>query len=871
MEQQLFFISSIAGILLLANIMGYYIFKFKRNFEAEQASRIKHKTMSEKLQRELNTNQTELAETQVELEKKKKEVNHLEESLEAKRAESEKLQQELNTTQVELKDQKNRVNCLEKNLQAERASRIQYKTESERLQRALNITQVELEKKKKEINRLKKRVKDIGGKRGSGSNGPEYSTNHQTEYNPKPDLVCRKNGWQWEIVLVVPEERLPVEIQQNGVSLSGSNGEYRLNDFSEDLTVIYEANEERVELYNDQSPLIFKLRKKWKGDGRKVRALSRGYFIVFALNEWQRRGTKEACSDGRFSAHYFYADDNITTDDFEGHELPSNQEGFSLRGSHIYDNSEKGLLFIEDPPNLEPAESVLWARIGEEGGGDWKGENFKPAEKTVKEVLNGQQGWFYVRVYDNEVKLIDSNDFRYSQTLKEIWVNGTMYSEEMLLVPSANGYMETTIQFIDTKGNNISPEKMGNNSHASIYDDGAVIVAPHPDGDLTEWKVDRVDTVISLPRIWWRITKTDNSSDEWIDTPIVMSRKEFRENTDAVVQISLPSNIEKIQVGFGFDLHRSYSTDDENQNKRRIELPIRDFVDYEEIEIPFSKNIYLNIQCNGKILPIICVPAEEPLLKKILINDTIYPEAMLLVPSTDGYTETISIRFIDAKGSNIRPKQKGNNSRVSICDDGAVIFAPPDSALTKGPDSDLTEWNVDNLDKVVSLPRIWWRITKTNDFSDGWCDEPIVMPRQKFRRNMNAIVQISLPSSVYKIRAEFGSDFQRSYSYKPTTDNKNKRIFELPIRDLDYKEIERPSSKSTYLNIQCNEEKLLIIRVPAEGEICPECDSNRLTKINSEKDKLMWYQCQLCKWESQKYNVLADESQSAIQITEEQR
>ena len=65
MEQQLFFISSIAGILLLANIMGYYIFKFKRNFEAEQASRIKHKTMSERLQRELNTTQTELDETKV--------------------------------------------------------------------------------------------------------------------------------------------------------------------------------------------------------------------------------------------------------------------------------------------------------------------------------------------------------------------------------------------------------------------------------------------------------------------------------------------------------------------------------------------------------------------------------------------------------------------------------------------------------------------------------------------------------------------------------------------------------------------------------------------------------------------------------------
>ena len=1119
MEQQLFFISSIAGILLLANIMGYYIFKFKRNFEAEQARRIKYKKMSERLQRELNTIQAELeqkqneanrlqenlqaerasriteseqlqrelatiqtelgqkqneinhleenlqaeqtesqrlrhelATTEVELEEQKNEGNHLEENLKAEQAsrrqyekeserlqhelntiqvelgekenevnrleenlqeeqaESEQLQRELNTTQLELRerenevnrlqgnlqeeqaksgqlqrelktiqteleeqkntinhleenfqeerenrihyeakteklqrelkttqeelqDNKNKVNCLENNLEAERETRIQYETASERLQHELSTIQAELKKQKKEINRLEKKIKeksdnrasteqsdiqeleenstdsakprsqegaepdsssdsktdpageyatekktetgkikkprDIAGLRGSGSNGSEGSTDHQTEYNPRPELVCRKNGWQWEILLTVPEEQFPVEVRQNGAILPSINEEYRLDNFFENLTIIHENSKEGVELCNDESPLIFKLQKKWKGDGRKVRGISRGYFIIFAPNEWERQGNppvaQEACSDRKFSAHYFYSDDSTTTDGFEGHELPSNQEGFSLRGSQIYDNSDQGLLFIGDPPDLKPTESVLWARIGEEGGEGWKGENFRPSERNMGEVLKGRQGWFYVRVYDEAAQLIESNDFRYSQTLKEIWVNGTMYSEEMLLVPSANGYMETIIQFIDTKGDNISPEKMGNNSHASIHDDDAIIVAPHPDGDLTEWKVGRVDTVISLPRIWWRITKTDNSSEEWRDTPIVMSRKEFRENTDAVVQISLPSNIEKIQVGFGFDLHRSYSTDDENQNKRRIELPIRDFVDYEEIEIPFSKNIYLNIQCNRKILPIICVPAEEPLLKKILINDTIYPDAMLLVPSTDGYTETISIRFIDAKGNNIRPKQKGNNSRVSICDDGAVIVAPPAGDLTKGPDSDLTEWNVDSLDKVVSLPRIWWRITKTNDFSDGWCDEPIVMPRQKFRRNMNAIVQISLPSSIYKIQAEFGSDFQRSYSYKPTTNNKNKRIFELPIRDLDYKEIERPSSKGTYLNIQCNEEKLPIIRVPAEGEICPECDSKRLTKINSDKDKLMWYQCQLCKWESQKYNVPADELQSAIQ------
>lgn len=279
---------------------------------------------------------------------------------------------------------------------------------------------------------------------------------------------------------------------------------------------------------------------------------------------------------------------------------------------------------------MEIAESVTknvsWVRIGEERGGNWRGKNFRSVEQnTVNNALNGRQGWFYVRIYDQDVKLMDSDHFRYSQTLKEIRVDGTVYSDDMPLVPSTdkdtNGYTETIIQFIDTEGNNISPEQRGNNSHTSICDDGTVIVAPHPDGDLTKWKVGSVDTVITLPRIWWRIMETE---DEWRATPIVMSREEFWENTDDVVQISLPSNLDEIQVGFDCDLQRAYSTtgDDENENKREVELSIRDFADYEEIENPSSKDTHLKIQYNGKVLPIIRVPADSlPPVTKPLVND----------------------------------------------------------------------------------------------------------------------------------------------------------------------------------------------------------------------------------------------------------
>lgn len=62
MKKQLYLIGGGAGalLLLLVTLMSYYIFKFKNNFELEQASRITYEKKSEQLQDELTTTQAEL-------------------------------------------------------------------------------------------------------------------------------------------------------------------------------------------------------------------------------------------------------------------------------------------------------------------------------------------------------------------------------------------------------------------------------------------------------------------------------------------------------------------------------------------------------------------------------------------------------------------------------------------------------------------------------------------------------------------------------------------------------------------------------------------------------------------------------------------
>ncbi len=76
MKKRLYLIGGIAAavLLLLVTIMSFFIFKFKGNFEAEQASRITYEKKSEQLQSELTI-------TQADLEAKKNKITLLEDTI----------------------------------------------------------------------------------------------------------------------------------------------------------------------------------------------------------------------------------------------------------------------------------------------------------------------------------------------------------------------------------------------------------------------------------------------------------------------------------------------------------------------------------------------------------------------------------------------------------------------------------------------------------------------------------------------------------------------------------------------------------------------------------------------------------------------
>ena len=284
-----------------------------------------------------------------------------------------------------------------------------------------------------------------------------------------------------------------------------------------------------------------------------------------------------------------------------------------MTGDRVFDDSDNGELFVSKPPKLELSKNYAWARVGEEKrNGGW-GENFEPKNQCLADVLNDRQGRFFIRVYDNNTKLLDSTEFRYFANLCKILVNDEPYSREMLLSPSVNGHTLTTLKFMGANDTPVCPTLAPDHSHAKVEADGIVTIKPHPEGDELSFSLnsetDSIDIVIKLPRIWWCLEQTNNQSNEWRDTPIEMTREEFRKHAyaDAKMMLRLPPRIRSVYVGFDDNLDRQYKPTKVGDD---TVLPLDNFVDYSQITNWLNNDVFFKIQCDGKTLTLIRVTAD---------------------------------------------------------------------------------------------------------------------------------------------------------------------------------------------------------------------------------------------------------------------
>ncbi len=485
------------------------------------------------------------------------------------------------------------------------------------------------------------------GKRGKQT-GRKLPNQDTTPPEKKPELICRQVHAhnQWQILLVIPQGE-NINVWQEKSKLSpDNNDEYPLSNFTEAVNSAANSGHEIIELFDGKSPLIFKLRKNWKGDGRLVGRVSAGYYVAFAPNSWVRTNNNppvepSGCNDQEFSAHYFFNDGNDKPDGFVGHSLPHSQKRFSLEGQTVADDSDMGDLFVGAPPELTDIndndwQGVSWIRVGQEGGRGW-GKNFKPDEEKLRQVLANREGWFYIRIYD-DVKMIDSLAFRRLVNLEAILINRNPLSPENIIVPDTKGHAETTIQFVG------KIQVKCDNPHIVVGNNNTAVVEPNPNLDKMQWTLignnGQVKVSIHLPRIWWHTDNTDDEVGEWRDTAFEMSRNQFYQNRDSLIVVRLPSVAKEICVGFDsfnqYDGARRYSVQhNHNDDTKQAEFKLRDFCNHTKISERSSKESGLRIQCGTAEFALVRIPADATLPKpKPPKLDPIPPQPEIFRPVT---------------------------------------------------------------------------------------------------------------------------------------------------------------------------------------------------------------------------------------------
>jgi len=401
-----------------------------------------------------------------------------------------------------------------------------------------------------------------------------------------------------------------------GTSLDITGQQCCIPSLSGSLTVRSEDRTEHdITLFKDGTPLIFKLKKNWASEGRRVSRITSGHFVVIAPSKWERIGhvpiEPAACSDPEFQAHYFHRSAKDTRCFREWSSTPE-AAGIELVGKRIFEDSNEGILFVDDPPELKCPQRIAWARVGEESKRG-RGQNFHPGSQLLSEILSDREGRFFIRVYDCEVRMLDSEAFRYVHNLKRIEINGDEYGQDTVLVPERTGYPPIEICLIGADDSILTPG-LTPQAQQAITLSGTIAILPHPDADRISCNLGSVDPhvniVLNLPRIWWRLDGQFDSG-EWHDTPLIMTREEFRNCADEGAALSiLPKREAKVCARFDDWPDHLYRRKIEED---RIAIPLNHFADHIQITWRLNRDTCLNVKWAQKIVTLIVISADPEL------------------------------------------------------------------------------------------------------------------------------------------------------------------------------------------------------------------------------------------------------------------
>lgn len=446
------------------------------------------------------------------------------------------------------------------------------------------------------------------------NNSPQQQTVPRAS---KPEIVCWKRLRQWFVGVEAPEEILEsadeIEIYQNGVPLPANDDfENRriLNSISGHVLMRWRKGDLFREIsatFGPEGYLIFRLSGQNFNQGRLVKSVSSGLYLVIALDTWERdesasgypRIAPEPAALNGYMAHYFEIEKG--TDNAIAFKVPDGLSGhisfrstqFELVGTLIEDVSENiGPLFNE-PPKIRALQPQGWKDIstivvGEEGSGRgrWRTQ-FSPETdqmelKLPPQIKDRGGGWYYLRFYDKSYDLIESLDFRFLLGLSQIEIS------KLFPLPSTDGHKPAHVKIGRNKDIIIRQLESEPSVQAKHEETKTVLtIPPNLSYDTTHWLISykgqaQVEATILLERIWWGHGEKSPESVEWQDKHLVFSRDQFMPTSEKNIWMHFPIKrwTNRILVGFKRARAKQYPV---RVTEKVVAIPLREFADTEEV------------------------------------------------------------------------------------------------------------------------------------------------------------------------------------------------------------------------------------------------------------------------------------------------
>ena len=442
----------------------------------------------------------------------------------------------------------------------------------------------------------------------SGTEQPEEGSEGR---RLKPELVCWERLRQWIVGIEVPEEvsaHPHLAVFQNGTLLTEEAdypGRYPLVSLSGTVTVRANGSEVLATLELCHDYLLFKLAA---GRGHRVNSATRGCYLVVAPESW--------CWDEQTSGPPAIAPEPVSVEEFRAHFLdvgrsagsavtflvPNGQrkkihferQRFRLRGKELADFSERvGPLFGGAPPALAARDPEDWSNIttvvlGEEGQGRnrWR-THFAPqygvqAQQLPDELMRRGGGWYFIRFYDNDDRLVDSLDFRFLSALNDIRIH------DHPMLASSGGHDPVDVEFVHQQGCSVLLDQTSDGLTVRREGERTIItVPPKPEWDRVHCCVQAgnasVEVSVATRRTWWAVGEEDVEPVDWADTPVEVRRKWFRATSTKTLWLRLPMarEVDKVCLGFQQATVRCYRAP---VNRHEFAIPLREFGDCAEIE-----------------------------------------------------------------------------------------------------------------------------------------------------------------------------------------------------------------------------------------------------------------------------------------------